>query len=91
MLPGDWRQFGYTLAGPSVCVPPGTVYTNTLTIDDGYHPPFTRAAPVVVASGPTPWASCTPTLTATATPTATPTATASPVVAPLYLPLILHQ
>jgi hypothetical protein len=91
MLPGDWRQFGYTLAGPSVCVPPGTVYTNTLTIDDGYHPPFTRAASVVVASGPTPWASCTPTLTATATPTATPTATASPVVAPVYLPLILHQ
>ena len=51
--------FGYHLAGPSVCVPPGTVFTNTLTIDDGYHPPFVRSAQVAVDPGPTPWAACT--------------------------------
>ena len=48
------RLFGYRLASPSVCVPPGTIFTNTLTIDDGYHPPFVRSAQVVVDPGPTP-------------------------------------
>ena len=33
---------------------PGTVYTNTLNIDDGYHPPFVRSAQVVVARRPEP-------------------------------------
>ena len=65
-----WQQarfvlFGYSLTGPSVCVPPGTVYTNTLTIDDGYHPPFMRSARVVVEPGPTPVATCTPVATPT--------------------------
>ena len=57
---GIINAFGYRLAGPSACVPPGTVYTNTLTIDDGYHPPFVRSAQVVVEPGPTPVATCTP-------------------------------
>ena len=96
---GIITAFGYRLAGPSACVPPGTVYTNTLTIDDGYHPPFVRSAQVVIAAGPTPWASCTPTATPTVTPTATetstptttPTFTTTPTPLHRYLPLILHR
>ena len=45
MAVGEIRLFGYSLVGPSVCDQPGTVYTNTLTIDDGYHPPFMRKRP----------------------------------------------
>ena len=95
MAAGEIRLFGYSLTAPSVCVPPGTVYTNTLTIDDGYHPPFVRSVQVVVAAGPTPWASCTPTITPTATgtstPTITPTSTTTPTPLHRYLPLILHR
>ena len=96
---GEGRYFGYSLSGPSSCTAPGTVYTNTLTIDDGYHPPFVRSAQIVVAAGPTPVASCTPTAlptatptaTATDTPTSTPTSTATPTPMHGYLPLILHH
>ena len=98
---GEGRYFGYSLSGPSSCTAPGTVYTNTLTIDDGYHPPFVRSAQVVAAAGPTPVASCTPTAMPTATPTATATATDTPTITPTstatptpmhgYLPLILHR
>ena len=77
MAVGEIRLFGYSLTGPSACVAPGTVYTNTLLVDDGYHPLFTRSVQVVVAAGPTPVASCTPTATRTATPTTTPTSTAT--------------
>ncbi len=95
MAAGEIRLFGYSLTAPSVCVPPGTVYTNTLTIDDGYHPPFVRSVQVVVAAGPTPWASCTPTIpptaTGTSTPTITPTSTTTPTPRHRYLPLILHR
>ena len=86
---GEIHYFGYSLTGPSICAAPGTVYTNTLTIEDGYHPPFVRSAQVVVAAGPTPWASCTP--TATPTPTATATPTATPMIHLRYLPLLLRQ
>ena len=80
-----------SLTGPSICAAPGRVYTNTLTIDDSYHPPFVRSAQVVVAAGPTPWASCTPTATPTATVTPTATSTATPIVHHRYLPLLLQQ
>ncbi len=63
MAVGEVRNFGYILVGPSTCDQPGTVYTNTLTIDDGYHPPFVRSVQVVVDPGPTLWASCTATPT----------------------------
>ena len=94
---GEMHYFGYSLTGPSVCVPPGTVYTNTLTIDDGYHPVFVRRAQVAVEPGPTPAASCTPmatptsAATVTATTTPTPTPTVPPVLLHRYLPLILRQ
>ena len=99
MAAGEVRLFGYSLTAPSVCVPPGTAYTNTLTIDDGYHPPFVRSVQVVVEPGPTPVASCTPmatptptaTATGTATPTITPTSTSTPTPMHRYLPLILHR
>ena len=95
MAAGEVRLFGYSLTAPSVCVPPGTAYTNILTIDDGYHPPFVRSVQVVVAAGPTPWASCTPTITPTATGTSTatitPTSTTTPIPLHRYLPLILHR
>jgi hypothetical protein len=77
---------GYSVSGPGVCVPPGTVYTNTLRIYEGVQLAFTRSAQVVVDPGATPWASCTPTLTPT--PSATPTAT--PVRHDRYLPLLLR-
>ena len=79
---GFINVFGYRLAGPSACVPPGTVYTNTLTIDDGYHPPFVRSAQVVVEPGPTPAATCTPVATPTHTATATETTTVTATTAP---------
>ena len=94
---GEMHYFGYSLTGPAICVPPGTVYTNTLTIDDGYHPVFVRRAQVAVEPGPTPAASCTsmatPTsaATVTATMTPTPTPTMPPVLLQRYLPLILRQ
>ena len=104
---GIITAFGYRLSGPSACVPPGTVYTNTLTIDDGYHPPFVRSAQVFIEPGPTPVASCTPvptpthtstatetpTVTATATtaPTTTATSTPTPIDQNRYLPLILRH
>ena len=103
MAAGEIRLFGYTLTGPSACVAPGTVYTNTLLVDDGISPLFTRSVEVVVAAGPTPVASCsptatrtptptdTPTDTVTPTPTSTPTATATPGPVQRYLPLILHR
>ena len=86
---GEMHYFGYSLTGPSVCVPPGTVYTNTLTIDDGYHPVFVRRAQVAVEPGPTPVASCTP--MATSTPTATVTATMPPTPTPTVPPVLLHR
>jgi hypothetical protein len=69
----------FGMAGPSPILAHDTSIENRVIIDDGIHPPFTRAVTIIANPWPTPTptATHTPTHTATATftPTHTPTST----------------
>ena len=93
------RIFMFRVHGPEPIVPPNTLYTNEVVIDDGVHPPFVRAASILVHPEPTSTATLVPSPTGTPTATSTripivtdaPTLTPTPVVYRYWLPLMLAQ
>jgi hypothetical protein len=86
---GETRQFTYTVHGPSPPLAHDTLLCNSVTINDGVHPPFERQASVL--ANPRPTASATPSSTPTLPVVGTPTATTPPDGQVRYLPLLIRE